>query len=208
MIDNFDKIRNLLEFRSQDDFYFLQILQRKKDNEKGKVNGSNNNSRLIKAYYIKNLEYFDFVKPEVIELCKVFNARAGFNLNRRSFERMALQHLKKVTDQLLNKSYNKVHKAYPSVVGAYNDDSDKKWIIDIDKDQMIYLDIVRDLLNDPHLKPVGDKIIIELPSKSGLHIITKPFDLSKWNLDLLKWNKISLLNIEIHKNNPTNIYIP
>ena len=31
MKDNFDIIKPLLKFRSEDDFYFLQILQRKKD---------------------------------------------------------------------------------------------------------------------------------------------------------------------------------
>lgn len=98
MVDNFDRIRKLLNFRSKDDFYFVQVLQRKKDHNNTKVNGTNNNSRLIKVYYISSLEYFDFVKPEIIELCKVFGARAGINLNRRSFERMAFHHLKKVTD--------------------------------------------------------------------------------------------------------------
>ena len=110
MIDNFGKIRDMLEFRNKDDFYFLQILQRKKDHVVDKVNGSNNNSRLIKAYYIKNLEHFDFIKPEIIKLCKLFNARAGINLNRRSFYRIVLQQLRKFTDQL----YVEVHKNNPT----------------------------------------------------------------------------------------------
>ena len=41
MIDNFDKILPLLQWRTKDDFYFLQILQRKKEHKgTGKVNGS------------------------------------------------------------------------------------------------------------------------------------------------------------------------
>jgi len=200
MIDNFDKIRNLLEFRSQDDFYFLQILQRKKDNEKGKVNGSNNNSRLIKAYYIKNLEHFDFIKPEIIELCKSFNARAGINLNRRSFYRMALQHLRKVTDQIISKNYDKSHKAYSSVVGAYNDDSDKKWIIDIDVANMDIVDDTIDLITN--IQPYGNKELAILPSKNGWHIITSPFNLADFKM------QPESKDIEVHKNNPTNLYIP
>ena len=86
MINNFEQIKKLLEFRSEDDFYFLQILQRKKDHPAGKVNGTNNNSRLIKAYFIKSIEHLEFVEPEIIELCKLFQARAGINLNRRSFK--------------------------------------------------------------------------------------------------------------------------
>ena len=39
-VNNFGLIRSLLEFRTEDDFYFLQILQRKKDHNNGKVNGT------------------------------------------------------------------------------------------------------------------------------------------------------------------------
>lgn len=32
MVDNFDLIKSLLKFESKDDFYYLQIIQRSKDN--------------------------------------------------------------------------------------------------------------------------------------------------------------------------------
>lgn len=200
MVDNFKLIKPLLEFRSDNDFYFLQVIQRKKDYKKGKVNGTNNNSRLIKAYYIKSIEHLEFVGPEIKELCKVFNARAGINLNRRSFEKIALQHLKKVTDQIINKDFNKAYKAYSSVTGAYSQESDKKWILDIDGDvndrwiSQVILYIEREC------RPIGDKFITIIPSKNGKHIIVKPFDLSKF--------KLQYPDIEIHKNNPTNCFIP
>jgi len=37
-------------------------------------------------------------------------------------------------------------------------------------------------------------------SKSGLHIITTPFNISEFNK--------KYTDIEIHKDNPTNLYIP
>lgn len=202
MVNNFKQIRALLEFKSNDDFYFLQILQRKKDAQKGqKVNGTNNNSRLVKAYYIKSLEQFDFIENEVIQLCDLFNARAGINLNRRSFEKMSLQHLKKVTDQIINKDYSKAYKAYSSVVGAFSHESDKKWIIDLDTEEensFDYLSTLNDFLTD--LQPIGVKTICRIPSKSGAHLITRPFNLHEF--------KKVYPNVEIHKNNPTNCYIP
>lgn len=206
MVDNFDQIRKLISFRSTDDFYFLQILQRKKDHKEMKVNGSNNNSRLIKAYYIHSLEYFDFIKPEVIELCKLFNARAGINLNRRSYEKMSLQLLRKVADQIMNKSFNKSYKAYSSVVGAYQHESDKTWIIDVDADQIHLCDDIEDHITN--IQPIGNKLIAKIPSKSGYHLITKPF-----NLKDAKKNAVTKLDnwfskIEVHRNNPTNLYIP
>lgn len=54
VINNFDKFINLglLEFK-EGEFYFLQILQRRKENPN--IHG---NSKVIKTYYIDNLEYY------------------------------------------------------------------------------------------------------------------------------------------------------
>ncbi|MFW5804532.1 MAG: hypothetical protein ACOCWG_04820 [bacterium] len=202
-INNFETIRKLLDFeRSKDDFYFLQILQRKKDHGQSKVNGANNNSRLIKAYYIHSLDYFDFIKPEVIEICNIFNARAGINLNRRSYEQMAFHLLRKIADQIMNKSFDKAYAAYNHVVGAYSQETDKKWIIDLDGDQdnfdMIFA--IEEFISEIQPNPGVSKTIARIPSKNGCHIIPSPFNL----LDFKK----RFPDIEVHKNNPTNLYIP
>jgi len=202
MVNNFKIIKDLLKFESKDQFYFLQIIQRKKDHKEGqKVNGSNNNSRLIKAYYVKSLEHFEFIMPEVIQLCEVFNARAGINLNRRSFERMSLQLLRKVTDQIMNKSFDKAYKAYSSVVGAHHNETDKMWILDIDEELSAdsahnLIEYIRELQPNPG----EDKTILFIPSRAGHHLITRPFNLKDF--------KEEYPEIEVHKNNPTNLYIP
>ncbi len=199
MIDNFKKVRELLKFRSPDDFYFVQVLQRKKDfkdNSEYKVSGCNNNSRLIKMYAVSSLEYFDKVESEIKELCKLFNARAGINLNRRSYEKIALQHLKKVTDQILNKDYEHGLKAYSSVCGTYSNENDKKWIIDVDSKDQEMKSII-DSINSSD--PVGNKFIARLETRSGYHLIVSPFNVSQWNFKG---------KIDIHKDNPTNLFIP
>lgn len=49
VIDNFDQILDILEFNNSDEFYFLQIIQRKKD---GCVTDTGNNGyRTVKTYY-------------------------------------------------------------------------------------------------------------------------------------------------------------
>ena len=198
MVNNFEQIKELLKFRSDDDFYFIQILQRKKDHPQGKINGTNNNSRLIKAYYIKSLEHLEFVEPEIIQMCNIFQARAGINLNRRSFKRTQLEHISKLVLQLRDGTHNKAHKAYNSVVGLHNNENDKKWILDFDfplagdeEDIEKYID---------ELQPIGKKILAKIPSKNGYHLITTPFQLNLF--------KERYSEVEIHKNNPTNLYIP
>ena len=201
MVDNFKQIRGLLEFRSPDDFYFLQILQRKKDHNNTKVNGSNNNSRLVKAYYVGSIDYLDFIEPEVKELCTIFGARAGINLNRRSYEKTAFHALRKVADQIMNRDYTHVNKAFNSVCGLYSSETDKRWLLDFD--ERMYEDDYENLMNGLFkIQPIGNKFIDIIPSKSGFHIISKPFNI------LQAKHLTTTYNFEIHKNNPTNLFCP
>lgn len=203
MTDNFELIKPLLNWNSPDEYYFIQVLQRKKDAGPGiKVNGTNNNSRLVKAYYVSSLEYLDFITPEIVQLCEIFGARAGINLNKRSFEKTALQHLKLVTDNILNKNFNKVYKTYSSAAGKFSHDKNKKWIIDVDKEDLYLKEDIIKIVNS--LQPYNDlqpnKIICEIPSKTGLHLISSPFNMHEF--------KLNFPSIDVGKNNPTNLYIP
>jgi len=198
MIDNFNLISNLLTFNSDDEFYFVQIIQRKKDNPDTK--GRNNNNRLIRSYMIKNIDQYFGLKDEMIKLANVFNARVGINLNKRSFEKTAFNTLKKIADCMHNRDFKNVKNAWNSSCGIHNSVDDKRWIVDIDGgDQVRKINLYAVHIND-HCPPYGNKIISVIPSKSGEHLITKPFDV------------ISFTNafddVEIHKNNPTNLYIP
>ena len=78
MVDNFALIRNFMKFEDPDQFYFLQIIQRKKDGPgpNGSVLGTNNTSRSIKTYCITSKEMLDRIEIEVKHLCEYFNARA------------------------------------------------------------------------------------------------------------------------------------
>jgi hypothetical protein len=134
MVDNFEKIIPLLKFDSEDDFYHLQILMRKKENPH-----LGSNSYVVKTYYIRSIEYLLNKKDEIINLCEFNNARACINLNRRSFEKIAFHTLKKVTDQIMNKDFKSVRKAYESVCGGFSNEPEKKWVIDIDYKDYIYL---------------------------------------------------------------------
>lgn len=209
MINNIDQIRKLLEFRTKDDFYFMQILQRKKDHKNmtnTEVTGSNNNSRLIKAYFITSLEYFDRIMPEVKELSNVFTARASINLNRRSWYKMSLQMLKRVTDLIINGEYMKIYKAFTSVCGLYQHDNDKTWVIDIDTNDIDYIADTISVIEEC-MPIVGCKLKAVIPSRSGVHLITTPFNVKEFG-EIFK-DRLSGYEIpEIHKNNPTNIYIP
>jgi hypothetical protein len=199
MTNNFKQIRELLKFESEDDFYHLQILKRKKENPE-----LGSNSATIKTYYIRSLEYLDKLEDEIINSCNSNNARAYINLNRRSFEKIAFHTLRKVTDIIMNKDFKSVRNAYDSVCGSYSNEKNKNWIVDIDnKDFEIFeegfqyeLEISR-FINT--LKPEGDKIITKIETKNGCHLITRPFNVTEF--------KKLYPQIDIHKDNPTILYI-
>lgn len=126
MVNNFEQIEKLLVFPNPDCFYFVQILQRKKDHKGERLGGSNNNSRLIKAYYIKSVEHLNIHKEEMIKLAEVFNARVSINLNPRNFRKAAFHVLQKIANQMCNDDYASVVKAYNSVCGEYHSEMDKR----------------------------------------------------------------------------------
>lgn len=201
MRDNFQLIMKLLQFRSEDDFYHLQIIKRKKDHPE-----IGSNSIVVKTYYIKSVEHLDQVGPEIVALCDFHGARASINLNRRSFEKMAFHTLKKITDQIMNKDFKSVRKAYESACGAYANESQKKWIIDIDN---ISIDGFNHTSGMIHLRrriialqeETGNPTYMQfVPTKSGVHIISAPFNLQKF--------KEEFPQIDVHKDNPTILYTP
>lgn len=195
MINNLEKIKSILQFENEDQFYFLQILKRKKEHPE-----LGSNSYVVKTYFISSLEQLDFFWDEIICLCNFHQARACINLNKRSFEKTAFHTLKKVTDQIMNKDFKSVKKAYNSVCGLNSVETNKKWIVDIDeKDEDAYKIAIRYIQNCRPDSKIPVTIYAILPTKNGWHIISSPF-----RLDVFK--KIS--SIDVHKDNPSILYIP
>ena len=191
IIDNIDKILPFLIFDNEDDFYYLQILKRKKEN---KELGSN--SRVIKNYYINSQEYLKSHYDEIKELCTQFNARASMRLNKRSYESVAFKCLENIANSMRNREYKFIKASYDRACGLGHNDKNKKWILDIDKEDLVNLKLIK---KDLITLSEKDIILAELESKSGIHLITKPFNSFVFS---------AIHKIEIHKDNPTNLYIP
>lgn len=191
MIDNFEIIKSLLSFPSEDIFYFCQILKRKKEHPE-----LGNNSVVVKTYFVKSIEDLNRYRDEMITLARFHNARVYISLNQRSFEKSAFQMLKKVTDQILNKDYKNVRKAYNSVCGMYTE-GDKFWIIDVDTPSTVGINEIKSALFN--VQPLDvKKFITTIPTKNGYHVITKPFNVEQF--------KLLISGLSIHKNNPTILY--
>jgi len=125
MIDCLEQIKDLLVFESGDDFYYLQILQRKKENPQ-----LGSNSRVIKNYYITSLQYLIDRYDEIKTLCNTFNARASLRLNKRSFEKVGFKALENIANTMQNREYRHLVNSYDRACGLLNNEKNKKWIVD------------------------------------------------------------------------------
>lgn len=194
MKDNLHLIMPFLKFESGDDFYYLQILQRKKENPE-----IGSNSRVIKNYYITSEQHLLDRYDEIKKLCEVFNARASIRLNKRSFEKVGMKAMVNLANTMMNKEYQFLKASYDRACGLGHNDSEKKWILDIDG-TYTYQELERMEAYINNALPIGKNTYHYIPSKSGLHLITKPFDSRQFTQGFPE--------IEIHKDNPTNLYIP
>ncbi|MBC8315234.1 MAG: hypothetical protein H8E51_07000 [Bacteroidetes bacterium] len=197
MVDNLNKIIPLLEFDSEDDFYYLQILQRKSEH---KELGSA--SKVIRNYFINSVEYLIEHMDQIKALCDHFNARACIRLNRRSYRLVAYKTMVNLANSMSNQSYNHCYRVYDRACGQGHNEKPARWILDIDT-KMNKREINNMvLIAERECEPIGiNKFVTLIPSKKGVHIIMNPFNLKQFR------EKTCPL-IDVHKDNPTNCYIP
>ena len=195
MIDNFTYIKRLLQIEP-DYFYFIQIIQRKKENPE--LPGSNN--RIIRSYNIDSITKFEKNMPEIIKLCEMFNARAYIHLNRRRWSKIALECLRHNAELIANGQHEGIKSSLETVIGRNNCETkeNKTWILDCDG-----MNVPSPLMMatiDHECQPYGMKCLHIIPTKNGCHLITRPFDTQAFHSKYPE--------IEIHKDNPTILYIP
>lgn len=221
IVDNFDIIRELLKFEDKDDFYFLQIIQRKKDGNL--VPSANNGYRTIKTYYIRSVEDFDRRKPAIIQLCEQNHARAYINLNVRNAKEVALTAAKAYIDLVREDRCEQGHRVYDHACGVTPKTGvKKKWIVDIGDLTPEQIDIICEKIckccsaypiGSVDLEPITfDNIIAEIPTAHGVHIITHGFDVGRFREILEQTTNIILTKeqikeiVTVKKDNPTLLY--
>ena len=194
-INNANLLRSFLDFKSDDDFYHLQIMRRAKENADMSCNNV-----ILATHFIKSLSHFEKLLPEVIKLCDAFNARAYLNLNKRSFEKCALKSLELLASAIAKRDYATARKTFNSAAGSMRPQGEKLWVVDIDQDEVIALDHIYQTILE--CQPFNvEKIKLKVPTKNGFHLITTPFNLHEFQ------SKLNFA-LEVHKNNPTVLYIP
>lgn len=204
-VDNLEILLPFIKPASADDFYYLQILQRKKENpELGR------NSRVIKNYYIKSQEELIKKYGEIKMLCQVFNARASLRLNKRSFEQVAFKTLINNANNMSQRDYINMTNSYDRACGTGHSEEKggKTWLVDVDQEHITWLEEIANAIEST--RPDGVKIVAKIPSKSGVHLITKPFDTRQFSENLKKellFHGVDEIQLDLHRDNPVNLYL-
>ena len=191
-MNNREIIENkILKFEFEGDFYFCQTILRKKENPE-----TPKSERLINSYYIYSLLDLEKKWNDIVNDCETYDARAYLWVNRRNDEKIALQMLRVLAENIANKTY-KTRKIYNSVCGKYASEPERKWIIDIDSKEYFnnYADKIVEYINN--ISPHGDKLKAIISTPHGYHLITSPFDLQKF---IQEWG------VDVHKDNGTILY--
>ena len=203
MVNNLNIIKTLLNFDNEGDFYHCIILKRKKDQPEGEKD-NHQSVRTIKTYCIDSVQYLEKRYEEIKLLCEMFNARAYIHVQKQNHSDVSLDMMVSLAERIKNGVKNQKG-LFDSVVGQIKT-NEKRWIIDIDNVSMDtfnygkqYIEM-REYINELQLEAKKEQGMTFIKTKSGVHIITQPFNVMKF--------KQRYPEVDVQKKNPTILYIP
>lgn len=203
MIDNINVIKTLLNFEKEGDFYMLYVFKRKKDQPEGERD-NHQSVRTIKTYCVDSVQYLEKRYDEIKQLCEMFNARAYIHVQKQNHSDVSLDMMMSLAERIKNGVHNQKG-LFDSVVGQIKT-NEKRWVIDIDNVSIdsfnhdSYYISMREYINELQLEAKKEQGMTFIKTKSGIHIITQPFNVMKF--------KDRYPDIDIQKKNPTVLYVP
>lgn len=210
IVDNFELLANKLFENPLEngEFYFVQILIRGKDGHN--VNGNNKN-RLIRYYVVREKEKLLELRPEIVMLCRFHNARAYIHTTPREDKAVAAEMLKDAVNEFTVGNYHVFRRLFSTACGRSYSTTKKTFLVDLDG---VYAEepkrkYFENIIKNCRGKNGENKIIVEVPTKNGMHLICHPFDIGEFEMKARMHffkEDIDFVPPDIHKNNPTLLY--
>ena len=163
---------NNTELQEGDAYFVIELMRRGKDNPD--MPAANYH---FKNYYIRKPEDLDKYGNEIRTLCEVMRLRAYASVNIKSFKQVSLDTMAELARRIANNDFKKNYAVFESCSGSYCHSGDKQWIVDCDdyKIDSEYIIEIESYIND--CEPTGvNKIVTKFPTRSGIHLITTPFN--------------------------------
>lgn len=205
MTDNFDIYKQFItekwshiDLPEGDSYFAIELIRRGKDNPD--MPAANYH---FKNYYIRKPENLDKYKQEIKSLCELLHLRAYASVNIKSFKQVSLDTMAELARRIAKNDYRKNYAVFESCSGQYCHSKGKQWVVDVDDCKLhgVYPEIIKDVINS--CQPDGNKIVTEFPTKSGVHLITTPFDRQQF-MELCEAYDIK--DADIKKNHLTLLY--
>jgi hypothetical protein len=201
MINNLELIKPLLNFEKRGDFYMLYVFKRKKDQPEGERD-NHQSVRTIKTYCIESIDHLDRRWDEIVQMCEMFKARAYIHVQKQNHFDVSLSMMVDLAQRIQNGNHNQKG-LFDSVVGQIKT-QEKRWIVDVDTTSQHIQNMISNIIE--MVKPNdGGKIITKIPTKNGVHLITKRYDVMEFNKQIKERGKEIP---DIQKKNPTLLYYP
>ena len=227
MKNRLELLKPLVTF-NENEFIFIQIFVRRKDNPELDLS-----VKRLKSYSFYSWEELESQIDRIKEICDMNNARAYIRLNKQNSVDVSLRCISEMSDNLRTGNSSKNKGVWDSVSGKGG--SKDWWVLDLDSEHLniipslhpgvtlpycIELDLKESYFNRV-LNQMGsygnekeaDEIskekypIIYNFTKSGIHLICKPFDtriLDKYNKEL---SSKGIQTIQIQKDANSILYI-
>lgn len=201
IIDNFELFKSWFDkLEKPEEFYFVQIIQRKKDGNE--LPSYTSGARTLRSFYFFDLEHFEREEKHIKEICDNNNARAYFWVNVRNTKEIAFACVKQFIELIEQGNTNQGLAVWNRACGANRAKGhDKLWIVDIDKDHLEHKQAITTVLMS--CKGAESRLHYIIPTLHGEHWLCNGFCTSEFCRTLLAKN---LPVPDIHKNNPTLLY--
>ena len=208
MTDNFNLYRKFItevyeglpdtnEKGNLDKYFVIELMRHGKDNPD--MSAANYHFR---NYYIYSWKDLDKYEKEIKDVCTLLKLRAYCSVNYKKMSQVALNTLAESARRIAAHDYKKFYNIFESCSGKYADKGNSVWVVDIDKENLDSINVIKHYINE--VKPTNtEKILFEMPTKSGIHLITKGFDLKTFN-DNCK-NELGY-KVDVKKNHLTLLY--
>ena len=208
MTDNFNLYRKFItevygglpdtnEKGNLDKYFVIELMRRGKDNPD--MSAANYHFR---NYYIYSWKDLDKYEEEIKNVCTLLRLRAYCSVNYKMMSQVALDALAESARRIAAHDYKKFYNIFESCSGKYVDKGNSVWVVDIDKENLNAINVIKDYINEAKPKNT-EKILFEMPTKSGIHLITKGFDLQNFNYNCD--NELGYI-VDVKKNHLTLLY--
>ena len=212
LVDNFDKVKNVVQWKPEQTYYkFVALIRAKdyKDGERHVLLDKEKQECFVRQWLVDSEEYFDRVKEDMKTVVEMFRCRLYMTLDRKSTMKTLIAARDVVNRQLDSYlgvkepqvSVKMFNKFVPSVtqLAESSDRDGRRWMFDVDTKDVNVLNVVKKLCGTDYLE--------SFETKNGYHVVAdKKFDangrlfclknngkLAKFNDSLFNENEKKLL---------------